>query len=101
MVLLTPRSASAVKNLTLFSHVIHIIARVCLSRHSSARGLPAATSLRQFLPAVGYALLPAVGPFFSRLNQEICPQVPDPPDPFSILSLLTSMWSLVDRPLKA
>ena len=65
MVLLTSRSASAVRNLTLFSHLIHIIARVCHSRHSSARGLPAAGSLCKFLPAVGYALLPAVGPFFS------------------------------------
>ena len=31
MVLLTPRSASAVRNWTLFLHLIHIIARVCLS----------------------------------------------------------------------
>ena len=38
---------------------------MCASRHPSARGLPSAASLRKFLPAVGYALLPAVGPLFS------------------------------------
>ena len=32
---------------------------MCASRHLSARGLPAAASLRKFLPAVGYAHLPA------------------------------------------
>ena len=63
--MVTPRSASAVRNLTLFPRLIHIIARVCHSRHSSARGLPVAASLRKFLPAVGYALIPAVGPLFS------------------------------------
>ena len=34
---------------------------MCASRHPSARGLPSAARLRKFLPAVGCALLPAVG----------------------------------------
>ena len=63
MVLLTHRSDSAVRNLTLFPPDTHH--QTCATRHSSARGLPTATSLRQFLPAVGYPLLPAVGPLFS------------------------------------
>ena len=94
MVLLTPRSATAVRNLTLFS-TWYTSLHVCRSRHpssctrSSLRPLPClgcdpsrtrifavfgATSLPcQFLPAVGHALLTscrsallslAVGPLF-------------------------------------
>ena len=66
MVLLTPRSASAVRNLTLFAHLMHIIARVCatlaIRRHAVFLPQPVFASSCLLLALL---FLPAVGSLFS------------------------------------